>query len=61
MLLSLTPVKAEKITDLGTVAKVGLALDGVPIFADAPSILNTGHMPALDTCGGYVDPGGWYH
>lgn len=42
-------------------AKVGLALDGVPIFADAPSVLDTGHMPALDTCGGHIDPGGWYH
>lgn len=61
VLLPLTPVKAEQTTDLGTVAKVGLALDGVPIFADAPSVLDTGHMPALDTCGGHVDPGGWYH
>ena len=61
VLLPITPVKAKQKTDLGTVAKVGLALDGVPIFADAPSVLDTGHMPALDTCGGHVDPGGWYH
>lgn len=61
VLLPMTPVKAAKPTSLGTVAKVGLALDGVPIFADAPSVLQTGHMPALDTCGGHVDPGGWYH
>lgn len=61
ILLPITPVKAEKATSLGTVAKVGLALDGVPIFADAPSVLDTGHMPALDSCGGHVDPGGWYH
>ena len=61
VLLPLAPVKAVKVTDLGTVAKVGLALDGVPIFADAPSVLDTGHMPVLDTCGGHVDPGGWYH
>lgn len=61
VLLPTTPVKATQATSLGTVAKVGLALDGVPIFADAPSVLQTGHMPALDTCGGHVDPGGWYH
>jgi YHYH protein len=61
ILLPMTPKMADKQTDLGTVAKVGLALDGVPIFADAPSVLKTGHMPALDTCGGHIDPGGWYH
>ncbi len=61
VLLPMTPKIAHKQTELGTVAKVGLALDGVPIFADAPSVLKTGHMPALDTCGGHIDPGGWYH
>ncbi|MFT2091576.1 YHYH protein [Paraglaciecola sp. 2405UD69-4] len=61
ILLPKVPVKSETVTELGTVAKVGLALDGVPIFADAPSVLDTGHMPALDTCGGHIDPGGWYH
>jgi YHYH protein len=61
ILLPVTPKMADKQTELGTVAKVGLALDGVPIFADAPSVLKTGHMPALDTCGGHIDPGGWYH
>ena len=60
-LIPISPVMAGEPTALGTVAKVGMALDGVPIFADAPSILDTGHMPALDTCGGHVDPGGWYH
>ena len=61
MLLPVDPVMADAPTSLGTVAKVGVALDGVPIFADAPSVLVTGHMPALDTCGGHIDPGGWYH
>lgn len=61
MLLPIDPVIAETPTELGTVGKVGVALDGVPIFSDAPSIQVTGHMPALDTCGGHVDPGGWYH
>jgi YHYH protein len=61
ILLPMTPKMADKQADLGTIAKVGLGLDGVPIFADAPSVLKTGHMPALDTCGGHIDPGGWYH
>ena len=61
MLLPVEPVMAEAPTALGTVAKVGVALDGVPIFADAPEVQVTGHLPALDTCGGHVDPGGWYH
>ena len=61
ILLPRTPVLAQRATRLGVVNKVGLALDGVPIFSDAPSVLQTGHMPALDTCGGHVDPGGWYH
>lgn len=61
MLLPLNPVKADTPSRLGTVGKVGLALNGTPIFSDAPSIEHTGHMPALDPCGGHVDPGGWYH
>ena len=61
MLLPINPVMADAPTALGTVAKIGVALDGVPIFSDAPEIQVTGHMPALDTCGGHVDPGGWYH
>ena len=61
MLLPIEPVMAAEPTELGVVGKVGIALDGVPIFSDAPSIQQTGHMPALDTCGGHVDPGGWYH
>ncbi|WP_138936225.1 YHYH protein [Roseovarius arcticus] len=61
MLVPIEPVMAKTVTNLGTVAKVGVALDGVPIFADAPSIQQTGHMPALDVCGGHIDPGGWYH
>ena len=60
-LLPLHPVMAERPTSLGVVSKVGIALTGTPIFSDAPSVAHTGHMPALDTCGGHVDPGGWYH
>ncbi|GAA6202496.1 YHYH protein [Aquicoccus sp. SU-CL01552] len=61
MLLPTTPVIADRPRMLGTVGKVGVALDGAPILSDAPSIQSTGHMPALDVCGGHVDPGGWYH
>ncbi|HSH04638.1 MAG TPA: YHYH protein [Anaerolineae bacterium] len=61
VLIPIEPVMATTPTNLGTVAQVGLALDGVPIFADAPSATQTGALPALDTCGGHVDPGGWYH
>ncbi len=61
MLVPVEPQIADRPTELGTVSKVGIAHDGVPIFSDAPSIQHTGHMPALDTCGGHVDPGGWYH
>jgi len=60
-LIPAEPVMADAPTDLGTVAQVGVGIDGVPIFADAPSVLDTGNLPALDTCGGHVDPGGWYH
>lgn len=59
--IPLQPVMADSPTQLGTVAQVGLAIDGVPIFSDAPSVLDRGHLPALDTCGGHIDPGGWYH
>nr|WP_323782038.1 YHYH protein [Amylibacter sp.] len=60
-LIPVSPVMADTPTSLGVVGKVGMALNGVPIFSDAPSVLHTGHMPALDTCGGHIDPGGWYH
>lgn len=60
-LIPLHPVMADAPAQLGVVNKIGMALNGTPIFSDAPSVQHTGHMPALDTCGGHVDPGGWYH
>lgn len=60
-LIPLSPEMADRPKRLGIVNKVGMALNGTPIFSDAPSVHHTGHMPALDTCGGHVDPGGWYH
>ena len=61
ILIPLTPVMADSPTDLGTVAQVGVAINSIPIFADAPSVLDTGNLPALDVCGGHIDPSGWYH
>jgi hypothetical protein len=61
VLLPMIPQMADSPTELRVAAKVGVALDGVPIFSAAPSVERTGHLPALDTCGGHVDPGGWYH
>jgi hypothetical protein len=61
VLIPTQPKFADEDTSLGTVSKVGVALAGVPIFSDAPSVLDTGHLPALDTCAGHIDPGGWYH
>ena len=60
-LIPTSPVKADQPSALRVVSKVGIALDGVPVFSDAPPIQATGHMPALDPCGGHIDPGGWYH
>ncbi|WP_230295661.1 hypothetical protein [Deinococcus sp. 6GRE01] len=57
-LIPLVPVKAAAPTQLTTVAQVGLALTNISIFADAPSVLTTGNLPALDNCGGHIDPGG---
>ena len=61
LLIPAQPKRAKSVTNLGTIAKVGFSTQGVPVFADAPSVLQTGHMPALDVCGGHIDPGGWYH
>jgi hypothetical protein len=57
----LTPSDLGEPELLDTVGHVGIALDGVSIFADAPSVHDTGALPALDPCGGHVDPNGYYH
>lgn len=60
-LIPAAPQIADQASGLGIVAMVGVSVLGVPIFADAPPVEHTGHMPSLDVCGGHVDPGGWYH
>ena len=61
ILIPTSPEKLDTPTDLSTIAQVGLALDGVTIFADAPSVADRGGLPALDACGGHIDPSGYYH
>lgn len=61
VLLPTTPEKLDTPTDLSSVAQIGLATDGATIFGDAPSVAATGGLPALDACGGHIDPSGYYH
>jgi hypothetical protein len=61
VLIPTTPELLDIPTDLSTISQVGLALDGVTIFGDAPSVADRGGLPALDACGGHIDPSGYYH
>ena len=61
VLIPSSPEKLDTPTDLSTISQVGLALDGVTIFGDAPSVADRGGLPALDACGGHIDPSGYYH
>ncbi len=61
VLLPTTPELLDEPTSLSTISQVGLALDGVTIFGDAPSVADRGGLPALDSCGGHIDPSGYYH
>ena len=60
-LIPVTPENLDEPTDLTTISQIGVALDGVTIFGDAPSVADRGGLPALDACGGHVDPSGYYH
>ncbi|WP_128646960.1 YHYH protein, partial [Rhodococcus sp. BS-15] len=60
-LIPVTPEKLDSSTSLSTISQVGLALDGITIFGDAPSVADRGGLPALDSCGGHIDPSGYYH
>ena len=61
VLIPTAPELLDEPTDLSTISQVGLALDGVTIFGDAPSVADRGGLPALDACGGHIDPSGYYH
>ena len=61
VLLPTEPELLDTPVELSTISQVGLALDGVTIFGDAPSVADRGGLPALDACGGHIDPSGYYH
>lgn len=61
VLIPTSPETLDTPTDLAVISQVGLALDGVTIFGDAPSVADRGGLPALDACGGHIDPSGYYH
>lgn len=61
VLIPTDPENLDEATDLSTISQIGLALDGVTIFGDAPSVADRGGLPALDACGGHIDPSGYYH
>lgn len=61
VLLPTEPENLDEPTDLSTISQVGVALEGITIFGDAPSVADRGGLPALDACGGHVDPSGYYH
>ncbi len=61
ILIPTEPELLAEPVELSTISQVGLALDGVTIFGDAPSVADRGGLPALDACGGHIDPSGYYH
>ncbi len=61
LLIPTAPELLDEPVQLATISQVGLALDGVTIFGDAPSVADRGGLPALDACGGHIDPSGYYH
>ncbi len=61
VLLPTETVMLDAPVSLGEVSQVGIAVDGVTIFGDAPSVADRGGLPALDACGGHIDPSGYYH
>ena len=61
VLIPTEPELLDEPISLSTISQVGLALDGVTIFGDAPSVADRGGLPALDACGGHIDPSGYYH
>ncbi len=61
ILIPTNPELLDTPVSLSTISQIGLALDGVTIFGDAPSVADRGGLPALDACGGHIDPSGYYH
>ncbi|MGA7397215.1 MAG: YHYH protein [Solirubrobacterales bacterium] len=61
VLIPTAPELLDEPVDLTEISQIGLAFDGVTIFGDAPSVADRGGLPALDACGGHIDPSGYYH
>lgn len=60
-LIPTEPALLSSPRQLGEVDPLGVALDGFPLVSDPPSVVDRGHIPALDPCGGHQDPAGYYH
>jgi hypothetical protein len=67
--IPVTPVPRAVAHELGTVEAIGVGLTGVPYKGNPPGVAvaqagtpgGNGGIPALDHCGGHVDPAGYYH
>lgn len=64
------PKASSSAHNIQTVELVGVSKDGIPITGPPPSVVSGppgmgggagGSIPALDPCGGHMDPFGYYH
>lgn len=67
------PVEQPQSTPIGSVEFFAAQLDGIPMNGDPPAVVGGGPagpggqapnlalLPALDPCGGHLDPAGYYH
>lgn len=69
-LIPLTPELRDEPYDIATIESIGFGLTGVPYKGHPPGVAiaeagiggaGSGSIPALDLCGGHVDPFGYYH
>lgn len=61
-LIPVTPINLTTANTIGSVAPIGVSLDGVHITGTPPSVVdNNGKIPSLNPCGGHHDPSGYYH
>lgn len=69
-LIPATPELLSTPDQLRIVENLGVSLDGIPLTGDPPSVTQGppgmsagagGGIPAIDPCGGHMDPFGYYH
>lgn len=61
-LVPLEPVALSVPDEVGEIDLVAVSVVGAPVNGPPPSVVeHDGNIPALDPCGGHVDPQGWYH